>query len=314
VIPEHQTSDQIARTAALAPLMPGSRWAIDPDALPQLVDLAQRAGDAGQLAAALGAASGGRRRGTRGVAVVPLTGILTPRGSVLSLLFGGGAGSLQDFRTEFAKAVADPDVAAIVIDVDSPGGLVDLVPETAADVRAARGRKPIVAVGNTLAASGAYWIASQADEVVVTPSGRAGSIGVYVMHEDRSDFNAKVGLQQTYVSAGRYKTEGNPDEPLGDAAKLALQQSVDDLHRMFVSDVAAGRGTSPQAVAGGYGEGRTLNAQRAVDAGLADRIDTYEAVVGGLLSTAARGASPTPAAAQLPPDLRRIVAELLLLP
>jgi hypothetical protein len=180
-----------------------STWAIRGDALPRLVE-AHRAGRASgrvleRLAVRAAAATpkAARRqaaaRAGGAVAVIPLTGVITPRGSFLSMLFGGGGGGLIDFRDTFRQAVADPDVGAIVIDIDSPGGLVDLVPETAAEIRAARGEKPIISVANTMAASAAYWIGSQGDEFVVTPSGDVGSVGVYMVHEDWSGFNAGDG-------------------------------------------------------------------------------------------------------------------------
>jgi signal peptide peptidase SppA len=241
-----------------------------------------------QPAQALRAARGGVSAGA--VAVLPLTGVLTPRGSFLSLLFGGAAGGLMDFRAAFGEAVASPDVAAIVLDVDSPGGLVDLVPETAAEVRGARGSKPIVAVANTQASSAAFWIATQADELVVTPSGLVGSVGVYGVHEDWSRHDRELGVDTTFIYAGRFKVEGNAVEPLSDEAREVWQQDVDDLYAMFLEDVAAGRGVTVDAVRDGYGEGRTLNATRAVEAGMADRVATLESVVGSLVSTGGQSA------------------------
>jgi hypothetical protein len=140
------------------------------------------------------------------------------------------AGGLIDFRDAFREALNSPEIQAIVLDVDSPGGYVDLVPETAQEIYDARGEKPIVAVANTTACSAAYWIASQADEVVVTPSGSVGSIGVYMLHEDWSKFNEDFGIDPTYIFAGRYKVDGNPDEPLSDTAREEWQQEVDDLY------------------------------------------------------------------------------------
>jgi hypothetical protein len=148
-----------------------------------------------------------------------------------------------------------------------------------------------VAVANTLAASGAFWIAAQADEIVITPSGDIGSVGVYAVHEDWSAFNAKAGIAVTYVHAGKYKVEGNPDEPLGDDGLAAWQQDINDLYAMFVEDLAAGRDVTTATVISDYGEGRTLKAQRAVDAGMADRVDTLETVIGGLLTPGATGAA-----------------------
>jgi signal peptide peptidase SppA len=279
----------------LPSLMPLGRavWAITEHALGRVAAAQRRLvatpaveGVAARVAA--GAPRAARRTaGTRAggaVAVLPLTGLLTPRGSLISLLFGGGYGGLQAFREAFREAIADPDVGAIVLDVDSPGGVVHLVPETAAEIWEARGTKPIVAVSNTLAASGAYWIASQADELVVTPSGEVGSIGVYYLHESWAGWNEQAGIEPTYIYAGKYKTEGNPDEPLSDEAREAWQQDADDLYAMFLEGVAAGRGVSTETVRSEYGEGRTLLAERALAAGMVDRISTLETVVRELLT------------------------------
>jgi ClpP class serine protease len=155
-----------------------------------------------------------------GVTVVPLKGVLAPVGGLLAMLFGI-ENPLDSFRTAMREAAADQDVGAIVIDVDSPGGVVDGIPEAAAELRALKGTKPIVAVANTMAASAAYWLAAQADEVVMTPSGAVGSIGVYATHRELSGAMEMMGVKNTLISAGKFKTEGNPYEPLSDDAKRA---------------------------------------------------------------------------------------------
>lgn len=233
------------------------------------------------------------------VALLGLRGLITPRGTFMDEVCGGGGG-LVAFQAALAEAVEDDDVVAIVLDVDSPGGTTDLVPETAAMIRAAAEQKRVVAVANTLAASAAYWLASQASEVVVTPSGLVGSIGVYTRHVDVSQAEADAGVRTTLVHAGRFKVEGNPHAPLSREARAHLQELVDDVYGQFTADVAAGRGTSPAAVRRGYGEGRVLTAERAVAAGLADRVATLEDTVRGLLTGGAGGPA---LAAEASPEL-----------
>jgi signal peptide peptidase SppA len=241
------------------------------------------------------------RRGQRSanaVQIIPLRGVLTPRPSFFSLLFGGGGG-LETFRQDLRQAVDDEDVTAIVLDVDSPGGLVDLIPETAAEIRGARDVKPIVAVADTRAASAAYWLAAQASELVVTPSGEVGSIGVYLAHESYAKANEDFGVEVTYVWAGRYKTEGNPDEPLSDDAEAHMQESVDEAYGLFVDDVAAGRGVEASVVRDGYGEGRVLPASMALEANMVDRVATLEDVVSELVQA---GGTVQPAEGDRPPE------------
>jgi capsid assembly protease len=226
------------------------------------------------------------------VATIPLKGVLTPQVSLFAMLFGGGS-SLNRFRSDLKSAAANPDVSHIVMDIDSPGGLVDQIPETAAEIRQAKTQKPVTAVANTLAASAAYWLGSQASEFVVTPSGEAGSIGVYSIHKDLSGMHEKMGVVPTIIKAGKRKIEGNPFESLTDEAQQGIQEAVNDYYSLFTRDVARGRGVSTADVREGYGEGRTLTARRAVQAGLVDRVDTLE----GTIARAAKGEVPASKAA-----------------
>lgn len=297
---------QAAHLGVAPMLLSGSPWLIDRDVWPSLLDAARLPSPVGAAAPPVAPT-----QPPGGVAVIPLTGVLTPQGSFLSFLFGGAPGGLASFREQLDAAVASSDVSSILIDVDSPGGLVDQVPETAAAVRAAASVKNIVAVADTKMLSGAYWIGSQANELVVTPSGYAGSIGVYRVHVDASGLNDQMGVKVTYVSAGKYKVEGNPDEPLDETAQQAWQTAVDDLYAQFVGDVARGRKTSVEAVRAGFGEGRSLGAQRAVAAGLADRVATFDDVLSELLGAApGQTAEPAAALATLEARCAAIQAEL----
>lgn len=249
--------------------------------------------------------------GGKTVAVIPLRGTITPRGSLFSILFGGGGG-LQGFRAQFREAMADDTVSSIVIDIDSPGGLIDLVPETAAEVRAARGQgKRIIAIANTLAASAAYWIAAQADQVIVTPSGMVGSVGVFTVHEDYSRMEEMMGIKTTLISAGDHKTDGNPYEPLSKAALASLQEQVDALYAMFTADVAEGRGQSVQAIRAGYGQGAAVMADRALQLKMVDGIATFEETIASLGGGAA---DPAPSPEDLDVDDDEMEAAAALTP
>jgi signal peptide peptidase SppA len=218
-----------------------------------------------------------------GIAVLPLHGPISLRMGLMTEVSGGT--SVESFTVDFETALRDPNVEAIVIDVDSPGGSVDGIEELGDVVFRARGQKPIVAVANTWAASAAYWIASQADELAVTPSGEVGSIGVIMVHEDYSTFNETMGVRPTYLFAGRYKADGNPDEPLSPEARQYFQSRIDEYYDAFVRAVARGRGVKATAVRGEqFGEGRMVGAASAVAASLADRKATLREEVERLAS------------------------------
>lgn len=220
------------------------------------------------------------------IALLTLYGAIVPRMERVADV-SATAASLVDFQHAFQSVANDPDVAAIILDVDSPGGTVDLVPETAAMIRAARREdRPIVAVANTMAASAAYWIYSAADELVVTPSGMVGSIGVYLAHEDISEAMKAEGVNVTLISEGPRKVEGHPFAPLDDVARAALQSEVRAFYEMFTSDIAKNRGVAvslvradPEKTEESFGGGRVLNAKQAVAVGAADRIGTLDSVI-----------------------------------
>lgn len=252
----------------------------------------------------------------QGIGVIPLKGLITPEPNLLSMLLGG-SGGLKAFRSSLNEAVSSDEIGSIVLNIDSPGGSTDLITETAADIRAAREVKPVVAVANTQAGSGAYWLASQANEVVVTPSGTVGSVGAFVLHVDESKAAEDAGLKPTFISAGKYKVEGNPFEPLGEDAKAHAQQVVDEFYGMFVNDVAQGRGVPAQSVRDGFGEGRMVTAQRAVKGGMADRVDTFEGTIARLangpagIQTSQEGRSDKPAAKEVSEEQRARIAEVV---
>lgn len=269
-------------------------WAILPARMADIIDVLTFQAGGGKLSAdevreymEMAAARPARKANAGGVAVLGLRGIIAHRAEQVDDISGPGGTSVEGFRNRFRDALASSQVGSVVIDVDSPGGSVDGVQELAEEIHASRGDKPIVAVANTLAASAAYYLASQADEVVVTPSGEVGSIGVFAAHEDVSDALAKQGKHMTLISAGKFKTEGNPFEPLSEEARLAIQASVDHHYDGFVEAVARGRGVATSVVRNGFGEGRTVNAKDAVAEGMADSVATLEATIDRL-----RGAAP----------------------
>ncbi len=223
-------------------------------------------------------------RSAGSIAVVPLYGVLSQRGGLTDT--SEPLTSTARFAALVQQAVNDPGVRAVVIDVDSPGGEVYGTAEAADAVAQAvqTGGKPIVAVANSLAASAAYWIASQAEELIVTPGGQVGSIGVYAMHQDVSQAAEQAGVKTTLVSAGKYKTEANPWQPLSEEAHAAIEQSVQDYYGQFLAAVARGRGTTSAAVRDGYGQGRVLTAKRALAAGMVDRVATLDQTISRLAS------------------------------
>lgn len=231
------------------------------------------------------------------IAVINMMGIVAQHAAQVDDISGPGGTSTERLGKSFDAAFADPRVKAIVFNIDSPGGSVFGVQELADKIHAASktGRKPVVAQVNSLSASAAYWLASACGEIVMTPSGQVGSIGVYSLHEDVSAAADKAGVKFTFVSAGRFKVEGNPYEPLAEEARGAIQKSVDDYYAAFVGTVARGRGVKASDVKDGFGEGRVVGAAEAKRMGMVDSVATLEETLRrfGASSSGPKAAAPS---------------------
>lgn len=268
---------------AILHAMHNTCWAIMPEKLQAMFDFLDLKSDGRITAADVEAAVAQRRDVSRGVvrsgvAVLPLVGVIAQKMDLMTEMSGGT--STERFGQRFDELMADDAVKSIVFDVDSPGGNVYGIPELTEKIRSARGgKKRITAVANSLMTSGAYWIGSAADEIVVTPSGEAGSIGVVARHTDYSQAESKAGRKHTFVHGGRYKVEANPLEPLDDEARDFTQKRVDEYYDAFITDVAKNRNIRRSAVVPGYGEGRVFGAAELLERGMADRIGTLEETI-----------------------------------
>jgi ClpP class serine protease len=136
-----------------------------------------------------------------------------------------------------------------------------------------------------MAASAAYGIASAANEIVISPTSIVGSIGVVMLHADRSGELAAQGVKPTLIFAGSHKVDGNPFEPLSDAVRADLQASVDAHYRQFLDTVALGRGSRLTASMARATEARTFIGSESIALGLADRIASFDEVLASLSQT-----------------------------
>lgn len=257
-------------------------WAILPSALEVLAEIIVRrvAGDdlppdekAARIEAARRLPPASSQPGS--IAVLPLFGLIAPRASMVQDISNPGT-SADAFGAEFTALVNNPEIAAIVLQVDSPGGSVFGIQELGDVIYSARGTKPIVAAVDTgMAASAAYWLASQADELVMSPSSQVGSIGVIAAHDDISKAAEMKGIKRTYLTAGKHKAEANPFAPLSDEDRDALLARIGVYYEAFADAVARGRGVSVKAAKSEqFAEGRMVTAGAAIEARMADRIET----------------------------------------
>lgn len=230
------------------------------------------------------------RRTPDGVGVITVAGSLVNRGAWIGA--NSGLVSYEGIKHQLGVAAADPKVRSIILDMSSPGGEAIGALETADAVRAVAAIKPVVAVVNGMAASAGYAIASGATEIVTTPTGVAGSIGVIMVHADYSEALADEGIKPTIIFAGAHKADGNSMQPLPDSVRADLQAEIDAFYQQFLSTVALGRGERLSAEMARKTEARVFIGAAAVEAGLADRVGSFESVLAEL-SRAPKGRSST---------------------
>ncbi|MGC2476647.1 MAG: S49 family peptidase [Candidatus Sulfotelmatobacter sp.] len=179
-----------------------------------------------------------------------------------------------DVRANIRRALADPSVRTIDLVIDSPGGSVLGLPETADAIHAANRIKPVRSFVSGIAASAAYWLASQASTITLTPSGEVGSVGVLDLHADISKALENAGVKVTAVTAGEHKTERAPFTPLTDSAKEYMQAGVNQWHGDFLAAIRRGRGVRV-APNSNYGGGRMLSSREALSAGMVDFVSSF---------------------------------------
>lgn len=270
-------------------------WAIDEPKLEAIRELLELRQDGygytpEQIQARIGAArqEAPQMQVIEGVAVIPIHGVMAPRMNMMMEVSGGT--STQMAARSIRQAINDNSITAIVLDIDSPGGQASGTQELAELVSLARESKPVKAVATTMAASAAYWVASAADELIVSPSAQVGSIGVFSVYTDESRAYENAGIEHTVIRSVENKARPSGYEPLDDKSRANLQESVNDIHRAFVGAVAQGRGVSVEYVEENFGKGKSFMGTRAVALGMADRVGTLEQVIGELTT----GSAPAP--------------------
>ena len=244
-------------------------WAITSSALTTILDIAARQNAPPEaVAAKLGRElqNSYRLEMRDGIAVLPVVGPLFRYANLFTQV--SGASSYELLAKDFTQAVENPDVKAIILNIDSPGGEVNGCAEFADMIHEARGVKPIVAYASGDAASGAYWIAAAADEIVVSKTSALGSIGVVGVYRGNKGEDAV----EVVSSQSPYKRL----DPDTDDGRARLQKRIDAMADVFVDAVAKYRGVASSHVQNHYGSGDVFIGDAAVKQGLADRIGSFE--------------------------------------
>jgi len=246
------------------------------------------------------AVGGVGRRGERGGA--PLFG---PRVAIVEL--EGVIIDVDDVVQELKGLRENPSVRAVVMRINSPGGVVGPTQEVHdAILRLRRAGKPVVASLGAVAASGGYYIAVAADQIYANPGTLTGSIGVIMQMANFEQLMKKVGVDYVVVKAGQFKDLGNPGRPMTPDERRVLQTLLDDVHGQFIGAVASGRKLEREDVVR-FADGRVFSGQQAKDLKMVDALGGLEDAV---LAAGKLAGLPTPPAV-IPPKRKFSFMDLL---
>ncbi len=258
-----------------------TRWAITEEKLRLLIEIAHRAHQGEQLAKEIQALEKVEGRPIRedssvtirnGIATVPLVGPMFRYANLFTRM--SGATSTELFIRDALDALTNPQVRALIVAINSPGGEVDGTQEAAQLLYEGRSVKPVVAHIDGDGASGAYWMASAASRIVTGRTSILGSIGVRATFFDESEAERKAGIQRIEIISSQSPKKGI--DPTTADGRSQIQAILDDLASVFIADVARNRGVAESTVLREYGQGGVFVGARAVEQGLADAVATYE--------------------------------------
>ena len=229
------------------------------------------------LSAGLGPAGGGGAVFGARVAIVELEGTIV---------------DVDDLLRELKAHRDNPLVKAVVLRINSPGGVVGPTQELhAAVMRLREAGKPVVASLGAVAASGGYYVAVAADRIYANPGTLTGSIGVIFQLPNVDGLMKKVGVDYVVVKAGRYKDIGNIARPMAPEERRILQTLLDDVHAQFIAAVATGRKLDPTEVVG-FADGRIVSGAQAKDLHMVDALGGLEEAVDGAATLAGLSRPP----------------------
>ena len=215
-----------------------------------------------------------------GAAIIPLEGVIAKRMNLFTQISGGTSSQLVE--RDIRNAINDSSVEKIILYIDSPGGTVDGTFELANFIFENRSKKPIIAFTDGMMLSAAYAIGAAADAVFISgDTASVGSIGVVAAHEDISKYEEKIGIKTTEIYSGKFKRVASQYAPLSEDGRKTIQDEVDYLYSIFISEVAKFRGTTPEDVFQRMSTDakRYFTGKEAITAGLVDGVSTLDRLI-----------------------------------
>lgn len=246
------------------------------------------------------------------VAVVPIAGTLYRYSSQIDTRSGGRGASYEQVQRAIDGAVANSKAKAILLHIDSPGGTVYGVEQTAAKIQAAKQAKPVHAFVDGLGASAAYWLASQSSRVTAAADSEVGSIGAYTVIYDTTKWHDEHGFKAHLVKDGANKGIGVDGVPVTESDLKIIQDEVSGYGELFRAAVVRGRPQLASSIAS-LADGRVHLASRAQSMGLIDGVvgSVQEAIASLSKSVAMQGVRPAGMGARGGRDKSAIVCRIL---
>lgn len=216
-----------------------------------------------------------------GVGIVDITGPLA-KGYDAITCWAWGMMSTDRLQAALSDLAARADVSVVILKFNSPGGMAQGTPETAAQIAALAQSKLTIAFTDTLCCSAAYWMACQCEIVTATVSANVGSIGTYLALYDYTEYLANEGIKLELFARGTYKALGIAGRPLTDEQRAFLEGEVDRTNARFLAAVRAARpGVTDDTM-----QGQWFDGEQALAAGLIDHVVTgFNEVLGTVLVT-----------------------------
>jgi signal peptide peptidase SppA len=174
-------------------------------------------------------------------------------------------------RNRISAAADAPDISAIILDINSPGGQAMGIAETGAEIARAAKKKPVIAYNSGRMASAAYWLGSQASTIVSDPTSEQGSIGVVVEWADARGYWEQMGVKFYSFVSGRAPKKRIDVRSESNFARLEITALLDKLEEQFYQAVATGRKVTTEQIAQQFGQGGMLITADALKAKMIDR-------------------------------------------
>ena len=214
------------------------------------------------------------RGATDKIVVIPLSGGITTGDSSSS----GSAITPGLVRDYLARAESDRAVKAIVFRIESSGGQIEPCQEILLEIQRAKETKRIVVSMGGMAASGGYYISTQADKIVALPTTQTGAIGVISSAVNVKGLLDKLGIQIEIFKGGKYKDMYWGFRELTPEETEIMQDMVDEYYEQFIDVVVEGRGLSEEAVRE-LATGQLYSGAKARALGLVDELGDVDAAI-----------------------------------